>query len=66
MFQQKDGADYIAGFIDSNYASDLDKRRFISSYVFTLASRPISWRFMLQAMSALSTTEAKYMALTEP
>ena len=34
-------------------------------YVFTLTNEPVLWRSMLQATSALSTTEAEYMALTE-
>ncbi|KAM7464831.1 hypothetical protein LguiB_012393 [Lonicera macranthoides] len=65
VFERKDGADSVAGFVDSDYAGDLDKRRSTTGYVFTLASGPVSWRSMLQATSALSTTEAEYMALTE-
>ncbi|KAM7513548.1 hypothetical protein LguiA_003131 [Lonicera macranthoides] len=65
VFERKDGADSVAGFVDSDYTGDLDKRRSTTGYVFTLASGPVSWRSMLQATSALSTTEAEYMALTE-
>ena len=57
MFERKDGADNVAGFVDSDYARDLDKRRSTTGYVFTLASGPVSWISMLQAMGALSTTE---------
>jgi len=35
------------GYIDSNYTGDLDKHRFITGYVCTLAQAPESWRFIL-------------------
>ena len=34
-------------------------------YLFTLSDSAISWKATLQATVALSTTEAKYMALVE-
>jgi hypothetical protein len=27
---------YVCGYVDSDFASDLDKRRYTSSYIFTL------------------------------
>ena len=53
------------GYVDSDYAGDLDKRRSTTGYVFTLAGGPICWRSILQSTVALSTTEAEYMAVTE-
>ncbi|CAL2237091.1 unnamed protein product [Prunus armeniaca] len=44
---------------------DLDKRRSTSGYVFTCAGGLISWRALLQPITALSTTEAEYIALAE-
>ena len=35
--------DSMCGFVDSNFAGDLDKIRSTSVYVFTLASGAISW-----------------------
>ncbi len=55
----------VIGYVDSDYAGDLDKRRSTTSYVFTLAGGPISWKSTLQSTVALSTTEAEYMAVAE-
>ncbi|BBH02483.1 NAD(P)-linked oxidoreductase superfamily protein [Prunus dulcis] len=37
----------------------------IGLYVFTCGGRPISWRVVLQSVTALSTTKEEYMRLTE-
>ena len=65
MFEPKYGADCVAGFVNSDYAGDLDKRRFALGYVFILTSGSVSWRSMLQVTSALSTTETEYTAITK-
>ena len=52
----------MCGFVDSDFAGDLDKRRFTSGYVFTLAGGAISWMSKLQDTVALSTTEVEYIA----
>ncbi|XP_073154150.1 secreted RxLR effector protein 161-like [Henckelia pumila] len=53
----------VKGYCD--YASDLDKRRSISGYVFTVGGNIVSWKSSLQNVVALSTTEAEYISLTE-
>jgi len=55
----------VVGFIDSNYASDRDRRRSISRYIFTMCTSGISWKSSLQSTAALSTTEAEYVVTTE-
>ena len=55
----------VVGYVDSDYAGDLDKRRSITGYVFTLGSSVISWKATLQPTVVLSTTEAEYMAVVE-
>jgi transposase InsO family protein len=66
MFKwEKSSEPHVSGYVDSDYAGDLDRRRSTTGYVFTLAHGPISWRSMLQPTVALSTTEAEYMAVTE-
>ena len=57
--------DRVTWHIDYDYSRDLDKRRSPTGYVFTIKGCAISWKVTLQFMVALSTTEAKYMAVTE-
>lgn len=54
----------MVGFVDSDYAGDLDKRRLLTD-VFCIGGCAISWKATLQHLVALSTTEAEYMAVTE-
>jgi hypothetical protein len=54
----------IHGFVDANWARDLDRRRSTSGYVFNLFGGAISWMSKRQVVVALSTTEVKYMAAT--
>ncbi|KAJ4711012.1 Retrovirus-related Pol polyprotein from transposon TNT 1-94 [Melia azedarach] len=55
----------VTGFSDSDYAGDVDSRRSMTGYVFTLGSSVVSWKATLQPTVTLSTTEAEYMTLTE-
>ncbi|CAL2257919.1 unnamed protein product [Prunus armeniaca] len=55
----------VVGYMDFNYAGDLDKCRSTTFFLFTLAGGPVSWRSTLQFTVALSTTEVEYMAVTE-
>ena len=55
----------LVGYVDSDYAGDLDKRRSLTGYVFTLGGSAVSWKASLQPVVALSTTEAEYIAVTE-
>ncbi|KAE8674058.1 hypothetical protein F3Y22_tig00111769pilonHSYRG00329 [Hibiscus syriacus] len=55
----------VVGYVDSDYAGDLDNRRSTTGYVFTLGRGPICWKSTVQSVVALSTTEAEYMAAAE-
>lgn len=55
----------VVGYCDSDYAADLDKRRSLSGYVFTVGGNVVSWKSRLQHVVALSTIEAEYIFLTE-
>ena len=54
----------VHGFVDANWAGDLDHRRSTSGYVFSLFGGVISWMSKKQDIVALSTIEAEYMAAT--
>ncbi|GKG31313.1 hypothetical protein Tco_0423801 [Tanacetum coccineum] len=55
----------VVGYVDSDYAGDLDARKSLSSYIFSHCGSAISWYSSLQAIIALATTEAEYISSTE-
>lgn len=55
----------LSGYCDSDWGSDLNNRRSITGYVFTLAGGAISWQSKKQPTVALSSVEAEYMASTQ-
>jgi hypothetical protein len=46
----------VVGYVNADYAGDLDDRRLTTGYVFTLAGGPICWKSMIQSMVAMSIT----------
>lgn len=55
----------LMGYVDANLARNVDIRRSTTWYVYTLGGTVVSWVSQLQKIVALSTTEAKYVAITE-
>ncbi|GJT19276.1 hypothetical protein Tco_0877982 [Tanacetum coccineum] len=55
----------VVGYVDSDYAGDLDARKSLSSYIFSHCGSAIIWYSSLQAITALSTTEAEYISSIE-
>lgn len=55
----------LAGFVGADFAGDVDRRRSITGYLFTLYGNLVSWKANLQSIVALSTTESEYIALTK-
>ena len=51
--------------MDSDYVGNQDNRKSTFGYVFTYGGGAISWKSKLQECTALSTTEAKYIAASE-
>ena len=51
------------GFLDADWAGDLDDRRSTSGYLFQMCGTAVSWRSKKQTCVTLSTAEAEYMAL---
>ena len=66
LFGKVDGVSCnVTGFVDLDFAGDLDKRKSIIDFVFTMCGGTINWKASLQSVVALSTTEEEYIALTE-
>ncbi|KAE8679209.1 Retrovirus-related Pol polyprotein from transposon TNT 1-94 [Hibiscus syriacus] len=55
----------INGYVDSDYAGDLDKSKSTTGYVFKVAGGAVSWISKLQSIVATSTIEAEYVAATQ-
>eukprot|EP00253_Pinus_taeda_P022083 PITA_22083 len=66
-YQGKPGLDRVLdihGFVDVDWAGDLDQRRSTSGYVFNLFGGPVSWMSKKKSVVALLTTEREYMEAT--
>ena len=55
----------LEGYVDADWTGDLDGWKSTSRYLFIFAGGAVSWQSRLQKCVALSTTEAKYIAVNE-
>ena len=55
----------LAGYVDSDFTADLDKRRSLTGYVFTVSGCAVSWKAILQGVVAHYTTEPEYISIAE-
>ena len=55
----------LQGYVDADYVGDLNQRRFMMGYVFTVTEYVISWKAELQDTVTLSMTKAEYMVTIE-
>jgi hypothetical protein len=65
LFSRQPRTNSVVGYVDADYACEVDDRRSTTGYVFTLSGGPICWKSTLQSIVAMSTTEAEYMAVAE-
>jgi len=66
-YQGRPGLDRVLdihGFVDVDWAGNMDQRRSTSGYLFSLFEGAVSWMSKKQTVVALLTTEAEYMAAT--
>ncbi|XP_073109506.1 secreted RxLR effector protein 161-like [Elaeis guineensis] len=61
----KEARGLIGGFVDADFGGDVDTRRSMTDFVFSLFGGPVSWRSYLQPITVLSTTEAEYIGIME-
>jgi hypothetical protein len=64
MYRKSDSL-HIEGYSDSNFTRDVDDRKFISGYAFTLAGGAISWKNSKQTITASSKMYAEFVACYE-
>nr|GEZ16483.1 retrovirus-related Pol polyprotein from transposon TNT 1-94 [Tanacetum cinerariifolium] len=55
----------VKGYVDSNYAGDIDGSKSTTGYVFALWGGTVSWVSKLQLVVAMSTIEAEYAAAAQ-
>ena len=55
----------VTGYTDADYAGDTDDRKSTSGSIFFFHGGPIAWSSRKQKCTALSTTEAEYVSLSE-
>ena len=56
---------HLEGYSNSDFVGDVDDRRSISSYVFTLVGGAISWKSSKQTVTTSSTMYAEFVACYE-
>lgn len=54
----------LVGYSDADWAGDINSRKSTSGYLFRIGDATVSWRSKKQAVIALSSTEAEYIALS--
>ena len=59
------GRDALEGYVDADYVGNVDTRKSLSGFVFTLFGTTTTWKENLQSVVALSTTQAEYIALVQ-
>ena len=55
----------LSSYSNSNLAANLDARRSVTGYTFTIGNSLANWKATLQSIMALSTTEVEYATLLE-
>ena len=64
LFYKNGEKSNLFGFIDSDYAGDLDNRKSTSGYVFMMGAGAISWSSKKQPIVTLLSTNAKFVVAT--
>ncbi|GJW61386.1 hypothetical protein Tco_0110721 [Tanacetum coccineum] len=65
LYVKRDSSEEFTSPADDSNMMIVDRRRSLTGYAFIVGGCAISWKASLQATTALSTTEAEYMAISE-
>ena len=52
----------LIGFVEAAYANDVSKQRSTTGYVFTYSGGAVVYQSKTQSLTALSSTEAEFIA----
>ncbi len=55
----------VVGYADANHGTGIDDKRSISGFVIKVCGGPVSWASRTQPLTAASTTESEFRALSE-
>ena len=55
----------LQGYVDADFAGNIDSRKSTTGFVFTMGGTAISWVSNLQKIVSLLTTETEYVVATE-
>ena len=55
----------LEGFVDSDWAGEIESGKSTTGYVFRLAGGPVTWQSKKQPTIALSSSEAEYCSLSD-
>lgn len=65
VYKRNEDAEPLIGFADADWANDTIDRKSVSGNVFQVYGNTVSWSSHKQSTVSLSSTEAKYIALSE-
>ncbi|XP_062099813.1 secreted RxLR effector protein 161-like [Humulus lupulus] len=65
IYRRQNSTTDLEGYCDADYAWDRDSRRSTSAYLFLIGGNCVSWKVQIQPAVVLSTTESKYIVVTE-
>ncbi|XP_075486210.1 secreted RxLR effector protein 161-like [Primulina tabacum] len=66
MFEKQNSLENpIVGYVYSDFAGNIDTRKFLSGFTFTMYGTAVIWKATSQFVVALSTTQSEYLALSE-
>jgi hypothetical protein len=55
----------VVGYADANHGTGIDDKRSVSGFVIKVLGGPVSWASRTQPLTAASTTESEFRALSE-
>jgi hypothetical protein len=56
---------HVVGYADANHGTGIDDKRSISGFVIKVLGGPVSWASRTQPLTAASTTESEFRAMSE-